>query len=67
MFQTYQTDGLFDEMFEATGTPRPHYAAAAAGLAQLGRDTFSRRVKMADITFRNQGITFTVYKDASRA
>jgi uncharacterized circularly permuted ATP-grasp superfamily protein len=63
MFQTYQTDGLFDEMFEATGRPRPHYAAAAAGLEQLGRDTFARRVKMADITFRNQGITFTVYSD----
>jgi uncharacterized circularly permuted ATP-grasp superfamily protein len=63
MFQQYQTDGLFDEMFESGGVPRPHYAAAAAALEQLGAETFLRRVTMADLTFRNQGITFTVYSD----
>jgi uncharacterized circularly permuted ATP-grasp superfamily protein len=63
MFESYEVNGLFDEMFESADTPRPHYAAAAARLQALGSDAFSRRVKMADVTFRNQGITFTVYSD----
>ena len=27
------------------------------------RQAFNKRVRMADLTFRNQGITFTVYSD----
>ena len=63
MFESYEVNGLFDEMFEAHGGPRPHYAAAASRLQALGSESFARRVKMADVTFRNQGITFTVYND----
>ena len=63
MFESYQVDGLFDEMFESQGAPRAHYAAAASRLQALGSESFARRVKMADVTFRNQGITFTVYSD----
>jgi uncharacterized circularly permuted ATP-grasp superfamily protein len=63
MFESYEVNGLFDEMFEAEGTPRPHYAAAASRLNSLGAESFARRVKMADVSFRNQGITFTVYSD----
>jgi len=29
----------------------------------MGAEAFARRVRMADVTFRNQGITFTVYSD----
>jgi uncharacterized circularly permuted ATP-grasp superfamily protein len=63
MFESYEVNGLFDEMFESAGQPRAHYAPAAARLAALGAEAFGRRVKMADVTFRNQGITFTVYSD----
>ncbi|HLL87751.1 MAG TPA: circularly permuted type 2 ATP-grasp protein [Tepidisphaeraceae bacterium] len=63
MFEQYQVDGLFDEMFEAGGGPRPHYAPVAARLKALGPDAFARRVRMADVSFRNQGITFAVYGD----
>jgi len=63
MFTNYEADGLYDEMFSAPGQPRPHYAPAASKLAAMGRDAFSRRVRMADVSFRNQGITFTVYSD----
>jgi uncharacterized circularly permuted ATP-grasp superfamily protein len=63
MFDSYEVNGLFDEMFSSMGVPRPHYAPAAARLKALGAETFARRVKMADVTFRNQGITFTVYSD----
>lgn len=63
MFQNYQMDGLFDEMFERAGVPRAHYASIAERLGSLGRGEFAKRVRMADLTFRNQGITFTVYSD----
>jgi uncharacterized circularly permuted ATP-grasp superfamily protein len=63
MFDQYQVDGLFDEMFIAPGQPRPHYGAVASRLKTLGSSAFNKRVRMADVTFRNQGITFTVYND----
>lgn len=63
MFENYEVDGLFDEMFAAPGTPRPHYGTLAERLRALGSAAFARRVRMADLTFRNQGITFTVYGD----
>lgn len=63
MFTQYQMDGLFDEMFERPGTPRPHYADVADRLHALGKAEFAKRVRMADLSFRNQGITFTVYAD----
>jgi uncharacterized circularly permuted ATP-grasp superfamily protein len=65
MFDRYEVNGLFDEMFEAPARPRPHYAAVASRLSAMGPPAFARRVRMADVTFRNQGITFTVYKDAA--
>ena len=63
MFEKYEVDGLFDEMFAAPGEPRPHYRAVAERLQGMGPAAFARRVRMADVTFRNQGITFTVYSD----
>ncbi len=65
MFDAYHVDGLYDEMFVSAGEPRAHYRAVAERLAALGTEAFEKRRKMADITFRNQGITFTVYKDAA--
>src|SRR6202012_1067276 len=47
------------------GMPRPHYAAVADRLSTFDVEAFNRRRRMADVTFRNQGITFTVYKDAA--
>jgi uncharacterized circularly permuted ATP-grasp superfamily protein len=65
MFDQYQCDGLYDEMFIAKGVTRPHYASVASRLTALGPEAFARRVRMADMTFRNQGITFNVYKDGA--
>src|SRR3982750_1355480 len=61
MFDRYEVNGLFDEMFEAPARPRPHYAAVASRLSAMGPPAFARRVRMADVTFRNQGVTFTYY------
>ena len=63
MFEQYQTNGLYDEMFCAPGAPRAHYAPVAEGLRRLDPTGFDRRRRMADVSFRNQGITFTVYGD----
>ncbi len=64
MFEEYQLDGLFDEMFESPGKARPHYAALLNRIHTLGETLLQQRRRMAEICFRNQGITFTVYKDA---
>src|SRR4051812_3550408 len=63
MFDDYILNGIFDEMFVATGKERPHYTSVVARLKELGGDAIARRRKMADVSFRNQGITFTVYSD----
>lgn len=63
MFNDYSVNGIFDEMFDATGAPRPHYISVAKRLTEIGRDAIQRRHRMADLSFRNQGITFTVYSD----
>ena len=65
MFENYHVNGLYDEMFVGPGRPRAHYEAVLERLTTLGKAAFEKRRRMADVTFRNQGITFTVYKDAA--
>ena len=65
MFDQYDAVDLFDEMFDADGRPRGHYAAVAGRLRAMGAEAFATRVRLADLTFRNQGITFNVYKDGA--
>ena len=64
VFSGYDNPGLFDEMFAAPGEPRPHYKAVHERLGKLDPAAFDRRRRMADLSFRNQGITFTVYSEA---
>src|SRR5262245_3892194 len=61
LFDDYTDDGFFDEMFEAPGQPRPHYARLYERLSELSRAEFDERIRLADIAFLYQGITFTVY------
>ncbi|MGN6725498.1 MAG: circularly permuted type 2 ATP-grasp protein [Tepidisphaeraceae bacterium] len=63
MFDQYEVGSVFDEMFAEPGTPRKHYGPAAQRLMDMDADAFERRRRMADVLFRNQGITFTVYSD----
>ena len=65
MFSNYAIDGLYDEMFAAPGEPRPHYRSVAGRLSGFDPADFDRRRRMADVSFRNQGITFTVYSEAA--
>jgi len=63
LFDTYQTDGFFDEMFEADGTPRKHYRRLFERYKDLSLDEFERKRAAVDLSFMRQGITFTVYND----
>ena len=61
----YQPDGaFFDEFITSQGQVRPHYRSLEAYFNRLGKTEFRRRSNLLDVTFRNQGITFTVYGDA---
>ena len=65
MLQHYTIDGVFDEMFEADRTPRPHYTPILQRVISLGPQVLQRRRRLADLSFRNLGITFTVYSEKS--
>ncbi len=65
MFKNYELNNIFDEMFLESGVPRKHYEPVYGQLTGLNDGAFLRRRQMADIAFRNQGITFTVYNDTS--
>jgi uncharacterized circularly permuted ATP-grasp superfamily protein len=60
-FQNYFLDSAYDEMFDSDGVTRPHYAALLENLAALPPEELRRRKHSADLSFLNQGITFTVY------
>jgi uncharacterized circularly permuted ATP-grasp superfamily protein len=60
-FQQYEFDNAYDEMFDASGAPRQHYQDIYDLLIRLTPEEYQRRKTAADITFLNQGITFTVY------
>ncbi|HEX5692191.1 MAG TPA: circularly permuted type 2 ATP-grasp protein [Roseiflexaceae bacterium] len=61
LFDGYTTDGFCDEMFEPSGEPRAHYRRLHRRLSELSRAEFDERIRLADIAFLYQGITFTVY------
>jgi uncharacterized circularly permuted ATP-grasp superfamily protein len=51
----------YDEMFDSASIPRAHYASLHESLIELGPEELERRDRVADLTMRQQGITFTVY------
>lgn len=60
-FANYQTGGAFDEMFRSPGKPRSHYKALYTRLLNQPAEELFRSKQEADLSFFNQGITFTVY------
>lgn len=60
---SYDAGGFFDEMVDAGGVVRPHYAAVADLFGRLGAGEMDRLARMRDAIFRTSGITFTVYGD----
>ena len=60
-FEQYQTDGFYDEMFEAPGRPRTGSVILAQRLASLPTGQLVFRQKAAERALLNRGITFNVY------
>ncbi len=61
IFTGYEFNGAWDEMFRATGKLRSHYRHLYAHLLSLNPEELRRSKQQADLSFFNQGITFTVY------
>jgi uncharacterized circularly permuted ATP-grasp superfamily protein len=57
----YLLDGAYDEMFAAEKELHPHYAPLVELLTSMPQEEIQRRKQEADLSFLNQGITFTVY------
>lgn len=64
-FEHYTLTGAYDEMFAPDGSVRPAYAELARRLSALSPEELQQRQRYADLTFLNQGITFTVYGNES--
>jgi uncharacterized circularly permuted ATP-grasp superfamily protein len=62
-FSSYQTEGFYDEMFEARGQLRPGAALLAAKIASLPEGELLQRQVEAEQALLNLGITFNVYGD----
>ena len=62
-FNNYELDGFFDEVFAPDRSVRPHYRKLIKRFSALSSDDLEMRRQMADVSFLNQGITFTVYSD----
>lgn len=63
LFDEYKSVPYFDEVFSSDGTPRAHYKVLLQRLGILKVNEFKRRHALAELTLRNQGITFAVYGD----
>ena len=64
-FEGYACGEFYDEMFEAPGLPRPHYAKLHQTLGAMRASDFRGRQEIVDRILVNQGITFTVYGDVA--
>ena len=61
LFSGYALGEAFDEMFDGRGQPRRPYRKLHKELLTLSAGELQRNKQKADVTFFNQGITFTVY------
>jgi uncharacterized circularly permuted ATP-grasp superfamily protein len=63
LFQGYEPETFFDEMFEATGGVRAHYERLLIRYTGMSSEEFQKKRDLADNAFLTQGVTFTVYND----
>jgi len=55
--------GVYDEMFDAEGKPRPHWDYFAGAMRTLGSEELGRRQQEALRLLRENGVTYNVYDD----
>ncbi len=61
IFNTYEAGAFYDEMFSSDGGVRPHYRQLLERFEEMDAMEFDRKRALAERTYLNQGITFTVY------
>jgi uncharacterized circularly permuted ATP-grasp superfamily protein len=61
LFAKYELGAAFDESFAPDGTSKSHYSPLFHHLLRLPNYELERRQSAADLSFLQQGITFTVY------
>ncbi len=61
LFESYDRGGFFDEMFSDDGRVRPHYALLRERFCQMDPSEFEHKRALAEKSYLNQGVTFTVY------
>jgi len=64
-FNSYQTGEFHDEMFEASGRPRPHAQLLIDTVESLSDGQLLRYQRAADRLLLQMGITFNVYGDSA--
>ncbi len=60
-FDSYSTEGFYDELFQPDGTPRAGAKQLVDKINSLGTDDIRLRQQAAESTLMNLGITFNVY------
>src|SRR5712692_3662272 len=60
-FGEYETEGFYDEIFEAHGGPRPGSKLLVERIEDLSEGELIRRQRAAESALMNLGITFNVY------
>ena len=60
-FDHYEAGPFFDEMFGADGRVRPHYELLHRRFCEMRPAELDRKRVLAEKSYLNQGITFTVY------
>ena len=64
--EDYLLDSAYDEMFAAPDQLRSQYDVLMEHFSALPQAEVERRKQAADLSFLNQGITFTVYLGVKR-
>lgn len=62
-FESYRTDGYYDELFDPRGRPRPGARLLVDKIESLSEGELARRQRAAEVAFVQMGITFNVYGD----
>ena len=60
-FETYDTEGYYDELLTPERQPWPRGEMLVKRLAALPSEDLQRRQKAAELAMLNMGITFNVY------
>ena len=62
-FNSYETEGFYDELFLADGSPRDKFRRLVDRINSLPEGDFQRRQRAAERNLMHMGITFNVYGD----